>query len=98
MVYSKEQPLTLRMQGRLLDNDGNDHLQRLQDVLERNRGACELPIGELAVQVLKLAERNLRISNVWETDWPNGERVLFIGRLPQFVSEDAVLRASVQHI
>lgn len=72
----------------------NDSLQDLQACLERNRGECELSIGDITGQTLRIAKKHLKDSNVFEASFQNGEKVFFVGRLPQFVTPEAAMQAA----
>lgn len=86
--------LLVRMQGRMI---ANDTLYELYGVINRNRGECDLDDSILMTQTLDLASKNLRSAHVWDTTWPNGERVLFAGALPAGVDEESILAISERH-
>ena len=73
--------------------DGQDGLTAVQNVIMRNKpDDCLLSIGSLTGQVLKTVVRNLRDSNAFLANFPNGDKLVFLGRLPPFVSAESATR------
>ena len=86
---------TVRVSGGLID--GLDGLDDVQGVIARNTPpTCELPIGTLTGQVLAWANKQLRSAHACLTTFGNGDRVVFIGRLPMYVTAEAVARTMLR--
>lgn len=81
-------PRIIQIERGVIDN-GPDDPEALSDVqasLERNRGECELGIAVMTKQLLDIVNRNLRSAHVFEAVQPNGEVLIFVGRLPYGVT------------
>lgn len=83
---------TIRMAGDLID--GQDGLTAVHEAIRRNRPADrQVSIGDLTGQVRKMAVKALRDANAYFCRFSNGDTLVFIGRLPPGVSEEAAVAA-----
>lgn len=93
-MFTKDKPLFVEMRGRMIANDA---LYDLHGVIRRNTPAdCTTPRNDLMGQVLTVAADALKSSHVYDATFPNGERVVFAGSLPQFTTYEAVYATCVK--
>jgi len=88
---------TVRIKGGLID--GQDGLTEVQNAILRNKPKENtMSIGDLTGQLLRIVKQNLKRSHVFEASFPNGDKILFIGRLPQFVSEETIMNTVLKSV